>query len=90
MCVQRVPVFTGSVTTAPTPMVAVNRTPVRRASPARSVIGGRQLVVSRFSSVTLMQTVTSVREPSGESSCPSHVNANANASFNMAAAAGTV
>lgn len=96
MCLQRVPVFTGSVTTVLTQMVAVNRTPVRQASPASFVIARQQPVVSRFSSVMLMQTVTSVREPSGESSCPrywEHIDCSytiANASFNMAVAAGTV
>lgn len=69
VCLQPVPVSTDSVTTVLAQTGAVNRTPVCRASPGRFVTVKRWPAASRLTSVMLMPTVTSARQPSGESSC---------------------
>lgn len=91
VCLQLVPVSTDSVTTALTQTVAVNRTLACRASPVCFVTVKRWPAASRLSSVMLMRTVTSAREPSGESSCTRHLCGSgtvANASLNVTVAAG--
>lgn len=66
VCPQPVSASMDNVITVRTQTVGVNRTPVWQVSPVGSANAERRPAAFRFSSVTLMQTATSARQPPGE------------------------